>query len=290
LRAEASSANGYRPHVAEPALWGLRRRLLDAGDRLNLARPAVRAYELALATRASLRRSQRTNGAGGLPLPPARLRAQAGPKHADPDYFLRSGERHAELIRDLLAEDGAAIDELEAILDWGCGCGRILRHWVALDDTRVHGCDINPRMAAWCTANLPFAKVTVNDISPPLPYPDASLDLVYALSVLTHLPEELQHAWVGECRRILKPGGRLLFSTMGEHYLTLQRLTESERRSFEAGNLVVLYEGAPGTSLCSAYHPPAYVRERLAAGFDRIAFRPAAEDGRHDLHLLRKPS
>jgi hypothetical protein len=76
---------------------------------------------------------------------------------------------------------------------------------------------------------------------------------------------------------------------MGEHYLTLQRLTESERRSFEAGNLVVLYEGAPGTSLCSAYHPPAYVREHLAAGFDPVAFRPATEDGRHDLHLLRKP-
>jgi SAM-dependent methyltransferase len=288
LRGEASSENGYRPHVAEPALWGLRRRLLDAGDRFHLARPAVRAYELAIATRAGLRRGFRENAAAGLPLPPARLRAQAGPKHADPTYFLRSGERHAALIRDLLAEDGSPIDELEAILDWGCGCGRILRHWVALDGTRVQGCDINPKMVAWCDANLPFAEVTVNDISPPLPYPDASLDLVYALSVLTHLPEDLQHAWVRECRRILKPDGRLLFSTMGEHYLTLQRLTESERRSFEAGNLVVLYEGAPGTSLCSAYHPPAYVREELAKGFDTVAFRPAAEDGRHDLHLLRK--
>ena len=145
-------------------------------------------------------------------------------------------------------------------------------------------------MVRWCEANLPFADVTVNEISPPLPYADASLDLVYALSVLTHLPEELQHAWVRECRRVLKPGGRLLFSTMGEHYLALQRLSDSERRSFEAGNLVVLYQGAPGTSLCSAYHPPAYVREQLAAGFDPVAFRPAAEDGRHDIHLLRKPA
>jgi SAM-dependent methyltransferase len=262
--------------------------LLDVGDRLNLARPAVRLYELALATKASRRRRARED-AGGLPLPPARLRAQAGPKHADPDYFLRSGRRHAALISDLLAEDGCAIDDVDALLDWGCGCGRILRNWAGLDRTRVYGCDINPRMVAWCNANLPFAEVTVNDLWPPLPYPDASLDLVYALSVLTHLPEELQHAWVGESRRILRPGGRLLFSTMGEHYLKLQRLTESEQRSFEAGNLVVLYEGAPGTSLCSAYHPPAYVREHLAAGFDTVAFRPATEDGRHDLHLLRKP-
>jgi SAM-dependent methyltransferase len=275
--------------VAEPALWGLRRRLLDAGDRLHLARPAVRAYELALAARGSLR-GRSAAETDGLPLPPARLRAQAGPRHADVDYFLRSGRGHARLIQGLLAEDGTPIDELGAILDWGCGCGRILRHWAALDATRVHGCDINPRMVAWCDGNLPFAHVAVNDISPPLPYPDASLDLVYALSVLTHLPEDLQHEWVQECRRVLKPGGRLLFSTMGEHYLTLQRLSEAERRSFEAGNLVVLYEGAPGTSLCSAYHPPSYVREQLAAGFDPVAFRAAAEDGRHDIHLLRKPA
>lgn len=289
MRGEASSGNGYRPPVAEPALWGLRRRLLDAGDRLHLAQAAVRAYELALATRATLRR-QAQDGAGDLPLPPARLRAQAGPKHADPGYFLRSGRRHADLIRELLAEEGTPLDELDAILDWGCGCGRILRHWDALDATRVYGCDINPKMVEWCQANLAFAEVTVNDISPPLPYPAESLDLVYALSVLTHLPEALQHTWVDECRRVLKPGGRLLFSTMGEHYLTLRRLSDSERRSFEAGNLVVLYAGAPGTSLCSAYHPAAYVREQLAAGFDTVAFRPAAEDGRHDLHLLRKPA
>jgi SAM-dependent methyltransferase len=246
-------------------------------------------YELVLATKASLR-GHTAEGTDGLPLPPARLRAQAGPRHADPDYFLRSGRRHAELIRDLLAADGAPIEELEAILDWGCGCGRILRHWATLDGTRVYGCDINPKMVAWCNANLPFADVAANELLPPLPHPDASLDFVYALSVLTHLPEKLQHAWIGECHRILKPGGRLLFSTMGEHYLELQRLSEAERRSFESGNLVVLYAGAPGTSLCSAYHPPAYVREQLAADFDPVAFRAAAEDGRHDIHLLRKPA
>ena len=145
-------------------------------------------------------------------------------------------------------------------------------------------------MVMWCNENLAFAQVARNDISPPLPYGDASLDLVYALSVMTHLPEDLQHRWVRECRRVLKPGGRLLFSTMGEHYLTLQRLSEAERRAFEAGNLVVLYAGAPGTSLCSAYHPPAYVREQLAVDFDPVAFRAAAEDGRHDIHLLRKPA
>lgn len=275
--------------MTEPALWGLRRSLLDWGDRLHVAGPAVRTYELALAARSKLRRRDGLE-TGGLPLPPALLRAQAGPKHADAAYFLRSGEQHAALIRELLEEQNTSVDDLGALLDWGCGCGRILRHWATLEHTRVCGCDINPKMVAWCEANLPFAEVVRNELVPPVPFADGTMGLVYALSVMTHLPEDLQHAWIAECRRVLRPGGFLLFSTLGEYYLSLQRLTPEERGSFEAGNLVVLYEGAPGTSLCSAYHPPEYVRERLADGLEVVAFRPAAQGGRHDIYLLRKPA
>jgi SAM-dependent methyltransferase len=275
--------------VNEPALWGLRRRLLDVGAKLHLARPAVRLYELALATRSSLSPG-RARTADGIPLPPALLRAQAGPRHADASYFLRSGEQHSQLIRELLEQDGSPITELDALLDWGCGCGRVLRHWADLGGTRIAGCDVNPRMVEWCSGNLPFADVAVTKMSPPLPYEDGSFDLVYAFSVFTHLPEDLQHAWMRECRRVLRPGGYLLISTLGEYYLSLRRLSAAERETFSNGDVVVLYEGAPGTSLCSAYHPPAYVHDNLGADYDLVAFRPAAESGRHDMHFFRKPA
>jgi SAM-dependent methyltransferase len=275
--------------MTEPAAWGSRRNLLDLFDKVHLARPAVRLYELALAARSALP-ARRVTEADGLPLPPARLRAQVGPSHADAAVFLRSGRHHAELVRDLLREDGSAVEELEGILDWGCGCGRVLRHWSDLPKTRVCGCDINPKMVGWCAENLTFADVTVTEISPPLPYPDDAFDLVYAFSVFTHLPEELQHSWLRECSRVLKPKGYLLMSTMGEYYLSLDRLTAAERESFSNGNLVVLYGSSAGTSLCSAYHPPAYVREKLASEFEFVSFRPAAVDGRHDIHLFRKPA
>jgi len=264
--------------------------VLDAMDRLHLARPAVRLYELALAAKADLAAEDQAGEDDGLPLPPARLRAQIGPLHADGSFFLRSGRRHAELIRDLLAEDGTPVDELGALLDWGCGCGRVLRHWHGLDSTRVHGCDIDRRMVGWCAENLPFAEVAVTQLDPPLPYADGSFDLVYAFSVFTHLAAELQHAWMAECRRVLAPGGYLLLSTLGEYYASLDRLTEPEREAFSRGDVVVLYERSAGTSLCSAYHPAAYVHDTLAAAFDVVAFRPAGDDGRHDLHLLRKPA
>jgi SAM-dependent methyltransferase len=272
--------------MAEPARWGLRRSALDVFDKLHLARPVVRAYELALATKSRL--GSEAPAADGLPLPPARLRAQVGPAHADASYFLASGREHADLIRELLREDGTSVEELDALLDWGCGCGRVLRQWVDLPGTRVAGCDIDGRMIDWCERNLPFADVAVTGMSPPLPYGDGAFDLIYAFSVFTHLTEPLQQDWVAECRRVLRPGGYLLISTLGEHYASLDRLTSSELESFRNGNVVVLYERSAGTSLCSAYHPPQYVRDRLAAGFDYVSLREAADAGRHDLHLIRK--
>jgi SAM-dependent methyltransferase len=248
----------------------------------------VRAYELALAARSSLA-GREVRAADGLPLPPARLRAQVGPLHADADFFLESGKHNAELIRDVLVEAGSSIEELEALLDWGCGCGRVLRHWSGLPGTRVFGCDITPKMVDWCNEHLPFVEAALNELSPPLPYRDSTFDLVYAFSVMTHLSEDLQRAWMRECRRVLKPGGYLLFSTLGEYYVSRNRLTDDERRSFESGNVIVLYEGSAGTSLCSAYHPREYVARELAGELEAVTFRAAADDGRHDIHVFRKP-
>jgi SAM-dependent methyltransferase len=275
--------------MSEPASWGRRRTVLDAFDRVRLARPAVRLYELALAARSDLK-GRRAVGPDGLPLPPARLRTQIGPLHADADFFLESGRHNADLVRGLLSEHGTSVDEVGALLDWGCGCGRVLRHWNGLQQTAVFGCDIDQRMVAWCNENLPFVDARVNDLSPPLPYEDGTFGLAYAFSVMTHLSQELQDVWMAELSRVLRPGGLLLISTLGEYYASRNRLTPDERASFARGNLVVLYERSAGTSLCSAYHPPEYVRRELARDFDHLAHRPAADDGKHDIHLLRKPT
>jgi SAM-dependent methyltransferase len=277
----------YVAAVTEPARWGFRRRLLDQLDRVHLARPTVRLYELALASKSGLTRKPET--ANRLPLPPARLRTQVGPLHADARFFLESGLQQAALIERVLAQNGVRLAELDALLDFGCGCGRVLRHWSRLSDTRICGCDVDARMIAWCRENLPFAEVSVNSTSPPLAYESEAFDLVYAFSVFTHLTEEAQRAWIEELGRVLREDGYLLISTLGEHYASLDRLSASELEAFRNGELVVLYEGSSGTSLCSAYHPPEYVRTKLAAHLEYVSFMPAADEGRHDLHLLRKP-
>jgi SAM-dependent methyltransferase len=259
--------------------------LLALLRRLGLLGPAYRTYEALSVLRVAGRPAPAAED--GLPVPPPRLIVRVAGT-ADVGWFLESGRLAAESVRNALAWNGRRIEELGALLDFGCGCGRVTRHWAGLDRTAVHGADANEHAIAWCRANLPFARFASNGLAPPLDHPDASFDLVYALSVFTHLPEDLQRAWVGELTRLLRPGGFLLLTTHGERYR--ERLTPTERADFDAGRLVVRWPEGAGTNLCSVFHPRSYVEERLATGLDVVEFVPEGAKGNphQDLYLLRK--
>lgn len=255
-------------------------------ERTRLLRPAFRAYEALLAVRARKRRPP--TPADGLPMPPAALivRVAGTP---DAAWFLESGRLADEAIRDVLERDGAPVETLDAILDFGCGCGRVTRRWAGRHGVEVSGSDRDERAIEWCRRNLPFAQFETNGLAPPLVFDDDAFDLVYALSVLTHLPEELQLLWLRELHRVLQPGGRLVLSTHGAHYL--RRLGPIERARFEAGDLVVRWEEAAGSNLCAAYHPRSYVERTLpASGFALADFVEEGAKGNpaQDLYLLRK--
>jgi SAM-dependent methyltransferase len=195
-----------------------------------------------------------------------------------------------ESIKSALQRNGVAIGDLDAVLDFGCGCGRVLRCWNSVQGPRPNGCDYNPRLVDWCRSNLPFADARVNQLAPPLAYRDGEFDLVYAFSVFTHLTEDLQLAWMSELARITKPGGFVLFSTHGGSYS--ERLDTSELRRFEGGELIVKNNmKAPGSNTCSAYHPPIYVNNQLAKGLDPVDHVPQGARGNphQDLYLFRKP-
>jgi SAM-dependent methyltransferase len=215
------------------------------------------------------------------------LRVKIGPTHGDLDVFLASGARHANLVRALLRDCGSDPTAAAPILDFGCGCGRVARHWHGLD-VDLHGCDVNRRMIEWCRQNLPFGRFDLNGMRPPLPYTDGSFGLAYAFSVFTHLPERLQREWLLEFQRVLRPGGYLFFSTLGEYYVGLDRLNVHEQRQFDKGKLVVLFENHAGENVCSAYHPRAYVEGAVAGEFDYLVYRKGNEHEHHDMHLLRK--
>jgi hypothetical protein len=84
------------------------------------------------------------------------------------------------------------------------------------------------------------------------------LGFVYAQSAFTHLPEEVEMAWMNESTRALRSGGLLLITTHGEGYL--HELEPEEQERFRSGQVVVERESAAGANACNAYHPEQYVR------------------------------
>lgn len=252
----------------------MKRRLLRLLADAGLIGPVFRAYERAVSLRP--RRRLRVDGP---PLPPRRLMVRVAGT-ADADWFLRSGRAAFDAIA-----AHVPIDDAASVLDFGCGCGRVTRYWSDFAGS-VSGSDLNRDAVAWCRTNLPFATFAVNGLAPPLLFEDASFDLVYALSVFTHLTEQLQLAWRDELRRVLRPGGRLLITTHGRSYLP--RLDDGERERFEHGELVVRWGDTAGTNLCSAYHPERYIRETLAAGLTFLELEPEGARGNptQDLVLL----
>jgi SAM-dependent methyltransferase len=103
------------------------------------------------------------------------------------------------------------------ILDFGCGPGKALRHFLPeAERCEVFGCDIHEPSIRWLEKNLsPPLKVFVCSEAPPLPFPDEHLDLVLAVSVFTHLTDYWS-AWLLELHRVLRPGGRLVSTFLGE--------------------------------------------------------------------------
>ena len=254
---------------------------------LGLVAPAVRVHERRLARRQPRHAPTPDVGLDGLPLPPREV-MYAVTGSVDHDWFIESGVLAVQSLCEILARHGTNLDSMSAVLEFGCGCGRALRHLHYLPG-RLSGCDWNRQSIRWCRKNLPFADFADNRLAPPLPYPDDSFDLVYALSVFTHMGEDLQRPWMREVSRVVKPGGLVALSTAGHYHK--DRLSSVECRRFDRGVFVVRREEGSGTNLCSAFHPEGYLRGAFTRGFRllEIVAGGALGNPRQDLTLLQRP-
>ena len=112
--------------------------------------------------------------------------------------------------------------ELEGrrLLDFGCGAGRTLRHFLdEADSAEIWGCDIDDESIDWLQHNLcPPLHVLRNTAAPDrLPFEDGHFDVAWALSVFTHLGDTWA-AWMVELHRVLADDGILIATSIGPQH------------------------------------------------------------------------
>jgi SAM-dependent methyltransferase len=248
---------------------------------------ALREWSPALERR---NRALRAAQPAHLPLPPSDL-VFAVTASRDLLWFLEHGQKAQRGLADIAHTAGLDLSRAAAVLDFGCGCGRVLRHWDGvLGPGVLHGSDYNARAIGWVQGHLQHVTAATNQLAPPLRYADDMFDYIYALSVFTHLTRELETAWLAELHRVLKPGGRLLVTLQGDRYRP--KFTEAERARYDAGDLVVRQESLAGTNWCATFHPEAYVRRVFGAEFMIERYETGAMPGvmDQDVVLLQKPA
>jgi len=139
--------------------------------------------------------------------------------------------RQARLLAALAPRAG------ERVLDAGCGAGA-LAFWAATRGARVLGVDYSAASllgAARIARRLgPAAPPYVQGEVTRLPVRDARFDTVVSVDVLDVLPRALHAEVLDECRRAIRPGGRIVLYTPNGRRERIGRLIRPLRRHLGA--------------------------------------------------------
>jgi SAM-dependent methyltransferase len=124
------------------------------------------------------------------------------------------GAQTRAALLDLLPDDWSFAGR--RVLDFGCGAGRTLRQFLAeAEEGELWGADIDAPSIEWLQRSLcPPLHAWRCAPAPPLGLPVASFDLIWTISVFTHLTET-SLSWLRELHRLLAPGGLLIATYMG---------------------------------------------------------------------------
>lgn len=188
--------------------------------------------------------------------------------------FERVGKAVSGNILEAIRPHFATFDGKLNVLDFGCGCGRVLAFMKIAREMEIVGNDIDEEAIDWCRGAFPDVQFIASKPMPPVDLPSNKFDLVYSVSVMTHLPEEMQTAWLGELSRVTKHGGILVLTTRGIHQVDLsrwQRLVFRYKGFLHCGGR--LTAGLP-EFYRSAFHSESYVRKHWSKFFEILDFIP----------------
>ena len=222
----------------------------------------------------------------GHPYPPGHLRFRV---HGGRDIegYARNGRVASEDMHGLFLRGLLPISDNATVLDFGCGPGRVIT-WFQQEHKNwtFFGTDIDAEAIEWAQKNLSgVATFGCNRHMPPMDYANCFFDFVYSISIFSHLPEDMQNAWLAELHRVTKPGGFLVLTTHGETLVPEEhRHVLKNGFHYSSGNDT---EGLPEFYQTS-YQTEEYVRRQWSRFFTIEHYIVRGLGNHQDLIICRK--
>jgi SAM-dependent methyltransferase len=136
------------------------------------------------------------------------------------DSTLREGFNAYRLFKKCYETHVGPIGSCRAVLDFGCGWGRIIRFFLKdVEPESLFGIDHSEEVIRICHETNKWCKFAMIEPSPPTSFPEQYFDLIYLYSVFSHLPEEMHWAWLKEFHRLLRPDGMLIATTFPRNFI-----------------------------------------------------------------------
>jgi SAM-dependent methyltransferase len=219
----------------------------------------------------------------GGPMPPPGLRARVG--FGSRDEFTLVGREGARQILEVVGRRGGDW------LDFGCGCGRLARFLIESGAPRTYtGVDVDARQIAWAARHL-GGRFGVMRPDPPLDFPGEAFDVILAISIFTHFSELEQFAWLTELRRILRPGGLFVATTLSPEFaLAVPGLTPEELARLRDVGMLAVDHAASTFNEKSSFHSRAYLEKEWTRFFRLLSHETRAFVSYQDLAVWEKVS
>jgi SAM-dependent methyltransferase len=223
------------------------------------------------------------NSLAGVPPPSLRLRVGSGLSEMSAESYLKVGKGLAEDVENILQSQlKRNLSSFHDILDFGCGCGRVLNWLYRASKSNYYGTDIDKRAIEWCKNNLKFAEFDLNKPFPPLGHRSESFDLIYSISVFTHIDEETQQAWIQELHRVLKPKGILLISVLGRNACKI--MPKDIKHKLESQGFVFVKLAWYNL----AFQTEGYILQNFGEYFKLLSYREDVNGEQEEVALLEK--
>ncbi len=136
------------------------------------------------------------------------------------------------LVHNYAALSGDNLQD-KAVLDYGCGYGRIIRAlYYYCNPDNLYGCDPWDKSLSICEQDGLIANLALSDYLPQhLPFGDRKFDLAYAFSVFTHLSERSMSTSIKALSNGLVSGGILAITIRPIEYWNFDKSIPEERVS-----------------------------------------------------------